>query len=266
MGRFDARVVLITGATSAIALACARRMLAEGARVVLAGMDDAGGRENAAALGTCCWYSSLDVRVDKDWKALLRWIEEEHGRLDILVNNAAISGTGAAHGALDPETTSLKSWRSVHATNLDGVFLGCKHALRLMKRSPGGAIVNIGSGSGLVGRPSRAAYASSKAALCSLSRSIALHCAERGYAIRCNTVLPSRILTAMWDPVLGAGPDREQRIAALSAAIPSGRFGSPHEVAAAVLFLASDDASFITGAELRVDGGLSATQPGGSPP
>lgn len=266
MSRFDDRVALITGATSTIALACARRMLAEGARVLLAGIGAEGGRRNAAALGERCGYCNLDVRVEEDWKVLLRWIEEEHGRLDILVNNAAISGTGAGHGPLDPETTSLESWRSVHATNLDGVFLGCKHALRLMKLSPGGAIINIGSCSALVGRPSRAAYASSKAALCSLSRSVALHCAERGYPVRCNTVLPSRILTAMWDPVLGTGPEREQRIAALSAKIPIGRLGTPDEVAAAVLFLASDEASFITGAELRVDGGISATQAAGSVP
>jgi 3(or 17)beta-hydroxysteroid dehydrogenase len=264
-GRLDGRVALITGATSAIALACARRMLCEGARVVLAGIDEVG-RENAAALGARCSYRPLDVRVEEEWQALLRWVEEERGRLDVLVNNAAISGTGAGHGPLDPETTSLESWRGVHATNLDGVFLGCKHALRLLKLPPGGAIVNIGSGSSLVGRPARAAYASSKAALCSLSRSVALHCAERGYPVRCNTVLPSRILTAMWDPILGTGPERERRIAALASGIPLGRLGSPDEVAAAVLFLASDEASFITGAELRVDGGLSATGVAGSPP
>jgi 3(or 17)beta-hydroxysteroid dehydrogenase len=260
MSGLDDGVVLITGATSAIAIACARRMLAEGARVVLGGIDDVAGHQNAAAIGMRCSYHSLDVRLEEDWKAIFRWVEEEYGRLDVLVNNAAISGTGAGHGPLDPEATSLESWRGVHATNLDGVFLGCKHALRLLKRSPSGSIVNVGSGSALVGRPSRAAYASSKAALCSLSRSIALHCAGQGYPIRCNTVLPSRILTDMWNPVLGSGPEREHRIAALGGEIPLGRLGSPEEVAAAVFFLASDEASFITGAELRVDGGLSAAQ------
>jgi 3(or 17)beta-hydroxysteroid dehydrogenase len=265
MHRFHGRVVLITGATSAIALACAERMLREGARVILAGLDAAAGRTNAATLGAGCIFRSLDVRVEQEWEALFRWIQEEHGRLDVLVNNAGISGTGAGFGPLDPEASSLESWRCVHATNLDGVFLGCKHALRLLKSSTAGAIVNVGSGSALVGRPSRAAYAASKAALCSLSRSIALHCAERGYPVRCNTVLPSRILTGMWDPVLGSGPERESRIAALSAGIPLGRLGAPDEVAAAVLFLASDDASFITGAELRVDGGISATDATGSP-
>jgi NAD(P)-dependent dehydrogenase (short-subunit alcohol dehydrogenase family) len=259
MKRFTGRVALVTGDTSEIGIACARRFLCEGARVILAGRGGVAGRGAAERLGAGCSHRDLDVRVEADWEALLTAIAAEHGRLDILVNNAGISGTGEEDpGALDPETATLDGWRNIHATNLDGAFLGCKHAMRLLRESPGGAIVNVGSGSANAGRPTRAAYASSKAALASLSRSVAIHCAARGYPVRCNTVMPSRILTAIWDPVLGAGPERERRLASLAERVPLRRFGTPEEVAAAVLFLASDEASFITGSELTVDGGLAA--------
>lgn len=252
-GRLRDRVVLITGSTSGIGLACAARMGMEGAQVVLAGMQEPPDGSRAGA-----HFHPLDVREEADWEAVMAYVDRTYGGLHVLVNNAGVTGAEGGDQPLDPETTSLEAWQAVHRTNLDGAFLGCKHAMRILKRMPQGSIVNVGSGSGLIGRPYRAAYASSKAALCNLSKTVALHCAERGYPIRCNTVLPSRILTDLWEPTLGSGDGRDEALAAFAARIPMGRFGTPDEVAAAVLFLASDEASFITGTELVVDGGLGA--------
>jgi 3(or 17)beta-hydroxysteroid dehydrogenase len=231
-------------------------MVREGGCVILAGMHDESGRENAERVGTGCRFLHLDVRDEDHWLAVMDRIRTQHGRLDILVNNAAITGNKNPSDSLDPARMSMETWRRIHQVNLDGVFLGCKHALRLMQDSAGGSIVNIGSASARVGRPFRAAYASSKAAVSSLTRSLAVFCADHGYGVRCNAVLPSRILTGLWDPVV-AGSRPDLSIERLAEQVPLKRFGTPEEVAQAVLFLASDESSYITGTEIVVDGGLS---------
>ena len=147
----------------------------------------------------------------------------------------------------------------------DGTFLGCRYAIGAMKAKGSGSIINISSRSGLVGIPAAAAYASSKAAIRNHSKTVALYCAQQGWQIRCNSIHPAAILTPIWEPMLGDGPDREGKMAALVADTPLKRFGDPDEVAAIAVMLASDDATYITGSEFNIDGGLlagSAAPPG----
>jgi NAD(P)-dependent dehydrogenase (short-subunit alcohol dehydrogenase family) len=168
--------------------------------------------------------------------------------------------------AHDPEHASLADWHAVHATNLDGVFLGCRAAIRAMRAAGRGSIINISSRSGMVGIPAAAAYASSKAAVRNHSKTVALYCAAQGLAIRCNSIHPAAVLTPMWEPMLGDGPGREERMAAFVADTPLRRFGEPAEVAAIAVLLASDEAGYITGTELTIDGGIlagSAAAPSG---
>jgi NAD(P)-dependent dehydrogenase (short-subunit alcohol dehydrogenase family) len=187
------------------------------------------------------------------------------GRLDIVVNNAGVTGFEGGAVAHDPENARLEDWRAVHCTNLDGVFLGCKYAVRAMRPMKKGSIINISSRSGVVGIPGAAAYASSKAAVRNHTKTVALWCAQQGLAIRCNSIHPAAILTPMWESMRGSGPDRDARMAALVNETPLRRFGRPEDVAAVATLLASDEAPYITGSELNIDGGLlagSAASPG----
>ncbi|HLL85314.1 MAG TPA: glucose 1-dehydrogenase [Longimicrobium sp.] len=257
MQRLQDKVALVTGAARGIGAAVAERFAAEGARVVLTDVRDVEGAATAARIGGEAAYLRLDVRREEDWEAAMAWVAERFGRLDVLVNNAGITGFEEGFVPHDPENASLEAWRAVHATNLDGVFLGCRAAIRQM-RGGGGSIVNVASRSGLVGIPAAAAYASSKAAVRNHTRTVALYCAEQGLGIRCNAIFPAAILTAMWEPMLGSGPDRAERMAALVSDTPLRRFGTPEEVAHAALYLASDESAYTTGAELVLDGGLLA--------
>lgn len=251
---------MITGATSEIALACVDLSIQAGAeQVILTGNCDEKGKINAGGFHERCDFWHLDVTQEADWQQAADYIRQKYGRLNVLVNNAGITGTKLKPPALGLEQTSLASWQAVVQTDLDSVFLGCQAMIPLMKISGKSAIVNIGSRSGLVGRPDRMAYAAAKAGLISLSKSIAMYCTENGLDIRCNTVLPSCILTSMWEPVLGNKADfNEALYQKIAGNIPLKRFGTPEEVAKAVLFLASDDSSYITGAELVIDGGAQA--------
>ena len=269
MTRLHAKVALVTGAARGIGAAIARAFVAEGATVVLTDLRDAEGGALAASLGPAARYERLDVRRAEDWERAMRGVRERLGRLDVLVNNAGITGFEDGPVAHDPEHATLDAWRAVHATNLDGVFLGCQHAIREMRRNPEpagtGSIVNISSRSGLVGIPLAAAYAASKAAVRNHSKSVALYCAQQGLRIRCNSVHPAAIMTPMWAAMLGDGPARPEREAALVRDTPLRRFGTPEEVAHAVVYLASDESAYTTGAELVLDGGLlagSAAAPG----
>lgn len=258
MHRLKDKVALITGAARGIGAAIAQAFVAEGARVWLSDIRDAMGREQAAELGLAARYVSLDVRSESDWQAAIAQVQATDGALDVLVNNAGITGFEEAPGPQDPEHASLADWRAVHATNLDGVFLGCKYAIAAMRGSGRGSIINISSRSGLVGIPGAAAYASSKAAVRNHTKTVALYCAEQGLAVRCNSIHPAAVLTPMWEPLLGEGPERAQRMADFVADTPLRRFAHPEEVAAIALLLASDEATYITGAEFNIDGGLLA--------
>jgi NAD(P)-dependent dehydrogenase (short-subunit alcohol dehydrogenase family) len=173
-----------------------------------------------------------------------------------LVVEEDAAGGGACH---DPEHAALADWHAVMRTNLDGVFLGCKHALRTMRRgTQRGSIINIASRSGRVGVPAAAAYAASKAAVLNHTRSVALYCAEQGLPVRCNANLPAAVLTPMCDPLIGQGAQRKATMAAMVAETPLRRFAQPTEVAALAVLLASDECLTMTGSELHVDGGLMA--------
>ncbi|KUM40020.1 glucose 1-dehydrogenase [Pseudomonas sp. EpS/L25] len=256
--RLQGKTALVTGAAQGIGAAIARAFVAEGAFVYVTDLNDELGRAVATELGDSARYLHLDVRDEAQWQQVTRQILTERGRLEVLVNNAGITGFEQGVVAHDPEHARLADWHAVHRTNLDGVFLGCKHGIRAMRPAGAGAIINVSSRSGLVGIPGAAAYASSKAAVRNHSKTVALYCAEQGLAIRCNSIHPAAILTPMWEPMLGDGPDREARMAALVRDTPLRRFGRPAEVAALAVLLASDEAAYMTGSELNLDGGLLA--------
>lgn len=259
MPRLSDKTCVVTGAARGIGRAICHAFIAEGARVILTDLDREAGEAAAEALG--CAFQPLDVREEADWAELARAVPV----LDVLVNNAGITGFESSPGPHDPEHASLADWRAVHATNLDGTFLGCRYAIGAMKAKGAGSIINVSSRSGLVGIPGAAAYASSKAAVRNHTKSVALHCAQNGWAIRCNSLHPAAILTEMWEPMLGDGPERAERIAAFVADTPLRRFGTVEEVAAVAVMLASDEAAYVIGAEFNIDGGLlagSAASPG----
>jgi NAD(P)-dependent dehydrogenase (short-subunit alcohol dehydrogenase family) len=270
MLRLQGKVTLVTGAARGIGAAIARAFVAEGATTLLTDLRDADGRAVAATLGAAARYEHLDVRLAEDWERVMRIVREQLGRLDVLVNNAGITGFEDGPVSHDPEHAPLDAWHAVLATNLDGVFLGCQHAIRAMRQNPGaaagaGSIINISSRSGLVGIPLAAAYAASKAAVRNHTKSVALYCAQQELRIRCNSVHPAAIMTPMWDAMLGDGPERSEREAAFVRETPLRRFGTAEEVAHAVVYLASDESGYTTGAELVLDGGLlagSAAAPG----
>ncbi len=264
MKRLNGKVALVTGAASGIGAGIARAFAAEGARVWLTDINVQDGRALADELGDGHRFERLDVGSESDWSVVDKLVAEE-GRLDILVNNAGITGFEDSPGPHDPENVSLDEWHRVHRVNLDGTFLGCRAAIRAMRPRGTGSIINISSRSGLVGIPGAAAYASSKAAVRNHSKTVALWCAQQGTQIRCNSVHPAAILTPIWDAMVGEGPDRDERMARLVKDTPLKRFGTVEEVAALVVFLASDEAPYITGSELDIDGGLlagSAASPG----
>lgn len=259
MDRLRHKTALITGAGRGIGAAIAKAFRDEGAAVLVTDVDDEAGQKLANAIGA--EYHHLDVASEADWESVSRSVPA----LDILVNNAGITGFEDGPAAHDPETVSVEEWRRVHDVNLLGTMLGCQSAIAAMKTKATGSIINIASRSGLVGIPGAAAYASSKAAILNHTRSVALYCAQQGWQIRCNAIAPAAILTDIWEPMLGDGPDRADKMAALVADTPLKRFGTPEEVAALAVLLAGDEAAYMTGETLTLDGGLlagSAASPG----
>lgn len=256
--RLKDKVTLVTGAARGIGEAIARAFAAEGAWVCVTDIDVEGGQRVAASLGASGAFLRLDVRDEAGWHDTTSALLRQHGRLDVVVNNAGITGFEGDPVPHDPENGTLEAWRAVHETNLDGVFLGCKYAIRSMRATGTGSIINLSSRSGLVGIPAAAAYASSKAAVRNHTKSVALYCAQEGMKVRCNSIHPAAILTPMWDPMLGTGEEREANMRMFVADTPLARFGTPQEVAALAVLLASDESAYITGAEFNIDGGILA--------
>jgi 3(or 17)beta-hydroxysteroid dehydrogenase len=258
MARLNNKIALITGAAHGIGKATAELFHREGATVILSDIDDVSGNKAAENLGDNAEYLHLDVSQESDWVNAFNHIKEKYTHLDIMINNAGIGGFFETKGPHDPENLDLESWHKVHAVNSDGVALGCKYAIQLMKHTTKGSIVNISSRSGLVGIPWMSAYAASKASVRNHTKSVALYCAAKHYNIRCNSVHPGAILTPMWDPMLGHGEQRSQTIATIASEIPLATMGDADDVAYGALYLASDESKYVTGIELNIDGGLLA--------
>lgn len=253
------KIALVTGAARGIGEAIATLLCEEGAIVILSDIDDALGLKVTNGLSGEHDYIHLDVSSESDWQHVERYIEQKYGRLDILINNAGITGFLETSGPHDPEHLDYESWKKVHQVNADGIALGCRSAIKLMKSSKAASIVNLSSRSGIVGIPGAAAYASSKASIRNHSKTVALYCAEQGYPIRCNSIHPGAILTPLWDAMLGEGEEKVQAIKGIAADIPLGTMGEAKDVAYAALYLASDEAKYVTGIELTIDGGILAS-------
>jgi 3(or 17)beta-hydroxysteroid dehydrogenase len=249
-GRLDGKVALVTGGARGIGRSIAGRFVDEGARVVIGDLDEAAGAASCAG-ETAMSFAPLDVTADEAWGSAVESVLARHGRLDILVNNAGVVSVGSI------EDVTLAEWRRVLAVNLDGAFLGCRHGVRAM-RADGGAIVNMSSVSGLVGGHNLAAYNAAKGGVRLLTKSVALHCARKGYGIRCNSVHPGFVETGMLDDVVAGARNPEEARGKLASGVPLGRNANPEEVAALVAYLASDEAAFVTGAEMVIDGGVTA--------
>lgn len=247
-GRLQGKTALVTGAASGIGAATARRFAEEGAYVVVADLNTIAGAAVASEVGGL--FIELDVTDEAAWAATIEQLSAAPGRLDILVNNAGIS----PHDSI--ESFELDNWRHVQSVVAESVALGCKHSLGLLRASPAGAIVNLSSVAGMIGAANYASYGAAKAAVRNLTKSVAMLCADRGYPVRANSVHPGSIDT----PILDADKARygERAVTQREKAIPLGRLGQAREVADAILFLACDEASFITGTELIVDGGFTA--------
>lgn len=257
--RVQEKVVLVTGAAQGIGAAIAAGFIQEGHLVYVSDIQVEGGTAISRQLGERSRFIELDVRVETQWQQAIEAILNKEGRLDVLVNNAGVTGYHEALGPQNPEEASLESWRIVHETNLNGTFLGCKYGIMAMKHNQThSAIINISSRSGQVGIPHAAAYASSKAAIRNHTKSVALYCAEKNIPLTCNSLHPAAVRSPMWDQLLATEQDPEAAYQRLAADIPLKRFGLPSEVAAAAVFLASDAARYITGIELNIDGGLLA--------
>jgi 3(or 17)beta-hydroxysteroid dehydrogenase len=244
MKRAENKVVLITGAASGVGKADALLLAAEGARVVVADVNCQAGQAVADEIGAHALFIELDVADETHWQQAIAQTLAHFGRLDVLVNNAAICPLGTI------EEASLEQWRNVMRVNADGYFLGCKYAVEAMKRNAtGGSIIMMSSVAALAGLAPMCAYSGSKGAVTALTRSVALHCKQQGYRIRCNSVHPDGIWTPMTQAML---PDLDP-VALGVGDNPMARMCMPEDVANLVLFLASDESHFINGAELRID-------------
>jgi len=257
MGRLQGKVAIITGALGGIGRADAVLFAREGARLVLTDVSDRGGQEFAASLGTEALFLSHDVASEEDWARVVATAEERFGRLDVLVNNAGLILLGSVDSA------SYTDWRRVNAVNLDGVFLGCKHALPAIERAGGGSIVNISSIAAMLGQPFAAAYSASKAGVSGLTKSVAVQCRQKKNGVRCNSVHPDGVKTPMVVKV-ATGREDASRAEIEAIAQHSTRFCEPEDIANVVLFLASDESRAVNGAEIMVDNGALVMGPTGA--
>ena len=252
MGRLEGKTALVTGAASGIGLQTSIRLAEEGARVMMTDINLEEGLQQAEKLGANATFLKLDITEEEEWISVLDETVKRFDRLDILVNSAGMVLIA------DVEQITLEDWRKVHAVNLDGTFLGCKHGVRVMKEFGAGSIINLSSVSGMIGGFNLAAYNSSKGAVRMLTKSVALHCARAGYGIRCNSIHPTFIETPMLESMILDSPDPEKARQTLVRQVPLRRIGKPEDVANMIVYLASDESTFVTGTEMVIDGGVIA--------
>ena len=256
MARVAGKVAIVTGATSGIGAAAARRLAEEGAAVLVTGRDEGRGQavvDSIAAAGGEARFQPLDVTDEAAWQATVDGVMAAHGRLDILFNNAGITR------AEPIAEVSLETWRRIMAVNADGVFLGTRSAIPAMRRSGGGSIVNMSSVLGIVGTAHLAAYTASKGAVRYLTKCVALECARDGSGIRVNSIHPAFIATPMMEETaIRMYGDAATGAREFGKMHPVGHVGEPADIANGVVYLASDEAKFVTGTELVIDGGYTA--------
>ena len=263
MDRVKGKVAIVTGSARGLGEAQARLLAKEGAKVVVTDINETDGKkvvEEIGREGGNAIFLNHDVTSEENWEEVIERTLSEFGKLDVLVNNAGVF----LHKPI--EDITLEEWRRVMSVNLDGVFLGTKYAIRTMRESGGGSIVNISSMAGIVGMlASTSPYVASKGAVRLFTKSTALECSKAGrnYNIRANSVHPGFILTEMLEGIIrsevkSTGEKYEDALKSREDRSPIGRLGDPQDVAYAVLYLASDESKFMTGAELVVDGGVTA--------
>jgi 3(or 17)beta-hydroxysteroid dehydrogenase len=252
MGRLEGKTALLTGAASGIGLQTSIRLAEEGARVMMTDINLEKVRQQAEKIDANATFLKLDITEEEEWISVLDETVKRFDRLDILVNSAGMVLIA------DVEQITLEDWRKVHAVNLDGTFLGCKHGVRVMKEFGAGSIINLSSVSGMIGGFNLAAYNSSKGAVRMLTKSVALHCARAGYGIRCNSIHPTFIETPMLESMIRDSPDPEKARQTLVRQVPLRRIGKPEDVANMIVYLASDESTFVTGTEMVIDGGVIA--------
>jgi 3(or 17)beta-hydroxysteroid dehydrogenase len=259
-GRVAGKVALVTGGASGLGAASAMLMAENGASVAITDMNLDGAQQVADDINKTCGDGraialTLNVTSEEQWIAAVDKTVEAFGYLDILLNSAGVGNMN------DIETETLEGFQFVNAVNLDGTFLGCKHGIAAMKKTSqerGGSIINISSVSGLIGGHNMAAYNASKGGVRLLSKSVALHCARKGYNIRCNSVHPTFIDTPMVQAMYQNAPEPDVVKSKLIRQVPIGRLGVADDVAQGILYLASNESSFMTGSEFVLDGGITA--------
>ena len=255
MGRVDGKVALITGGAMGLGKAAALLLSQEGATISLTDINETEGRQSAdeiAASGGEILFQAHDVSEAERWIEVVDATIERFGRLDVLVNNAGIAI------AANVETTTLEDWRKTMAVNLDGVFYGTQQAIRVMKESGGGSIINLSSIDGIIGEADLAAYCASKGGVRTFTKAAAVHCGEAGYNIRVNSIHPGYIVTPQHVNYLKALGNYEEENEKARTRHPIGYLGEPDDIAYGVLYLASDESKFVTGSEFVIDGGYIA--------
>ena len=249
MGRVEGKVALVTGAAAGLGYADARVLAREGATVVMTDINESDGKPAAAAIreaGGAAEFRRQDVSSEQEWQEIVDYIREAHGRLDILVNNAGMVAMAT------PEDCSLEAFRKHQAVMNEGVFLGCKYAMALMRDSGGGSIINMSSIASHLGYPIYFAYSAAKGAVRSMTKALAVHCQMNGYDIRVNSLHPGAIDTPMVQQSA-----RELGVENTEDLSPVVGIGRPEDVANVVLFLASDESRFVNGSEILIDNALS---------
>ena len=260
--RFEGRVVCITGAAKGIGRQAALSFAEEGAIIVATDIEAEAGKALVAEIEGSSGKASFiehDVTSEDAWIDVIASVRSNHGKLDVLINNAGIGMTGLVH------EMDLDLWRKMMAVNVDGVFLGVKHALPLMREAGSGNVINVSSVAGIRSTANFSCYCATKAAVKSFTKSVALECAEAKDGIRVNSIHPGIISTAIWDTLIGteestsSNMPRDATLAGMTGeAVPFGRTGTIQEIVNGMLFLASDESSYMHGAELVLDGGLTA--------